>query len=77
MVADSVQGFTKTKQAVEFLRRNKAWADVAKVGPRLLLYHLLIMILLQLLLLSFLLLSYLTPSCRCTPPGGCGLARAS
>jgi large subunit ribosomal protein L4e len=26
-----VQGFTKTKQAVEFLRRNKAWADVAKV----------------------------------------------
>ena len=32
MVADSVQSFTKTKQAVEFLRRNKAWADVAKVG---------------------------------------------
>jgi large subunit ribosomal protein L4e len=31
VVADSVQGFTKTKQAVEFLRRNKAWADVAKV----------------------------------------------
>merc|ERR1711874_409313 len=25
------QGFSKTKQAVEFLRRNKAWADVAKV----------------------------------------------
>merc|ERR1712029_1325238 len=24
-------GFTRTKQAVEFLRRNKAWADVAKV----------------------------------------------
>merc|ERR1711997_175472 len=31
VVADSVQGFTRTKQAVEFLRRNKAWADVAKV----------------------------------------------
>lgn len=31
VVADSVQTFTKTKQAVEFLRRNKAWADVAKV----------------------------------------------
>jgi len=31
VVADSVQGFTKTRQAVEFLRRNKAWADVAKV----------------------------------------------
>jgi len=31
VVADSVQGFTKTKQAVEFLRRNKAWADVTKV----------------------------------------------
>ena len=30
VVADSVQGFTRTKQAVEFLRRNKAWADVAK-----------------------------------------------
>eukprot|EP00088_Acartia_fossae_P023024 TRINITY_DN24104_c0_g1_i1.p1 TRINITY_DN24104_c0_g1~~TRINITY_DN24104_c0_g1_i1.p1 ORF type:complete len:353 (+),score=26.09 TRINITY_DN24104_c0_g1_i1:181-1239(+) len=31
VVSDSVQGFQKTKQAVEFLRRNKAWADVAKV----------------------------------------------
>merc|ERR1719402_355819 len=31
VVADSVQGFTRTKRAVEFLRRNKAWADVAKV----------------------------------------------
>merc|ERR1712219_77762 len=31
VVADSVQGFQKTKEAVEFLRRNKAWADVAKV----------------------------------------------
>merc|ERR1712060_883302 len=31
VVADSVQGFSKTKEAVEFLRRNKAWADVAKV----------------------------------------------
>merc|ERR1711864_565 len=30
-VADSVQGLTKTKDAVAFLRRNKAWADVAKV----------------------------------------------
>jgi len=31
VVSDKVQGFTKTKEAVEFLRRNKAWADVAKV----------------------------------------------
>merc|ERR1712107_830263 len=31
VVEDKVQGFTKTKQAVELLRRNKAWADVAKV----------------------------------------------
>jgi len=31
VVSDKVQGFSKTKQAVEFLRRNKAWADVAKV----------------------------------------------
>ena len=37
VVADSVQSFTKTKQAVEFLRRNKAWADVAKVKLLLLL----------------------------------------
>merc|ERR1711899_256402 len=31
VVADKTQGFSKTKEAVEFLRRNKAWADVAKV----------------------------------------------
>merc|ERR1712240_169274 len=31
VVADSVQSFTKTKEAVVFLRKNKAWADVAKV----------------------------------------------
>merc|ERR1712198_592457 len=31
VVEDKAQGFTRTKQAVEFLRRNKAWADVAKV----------------------------------------------
>jgi large subunit ribosomal protein L4e len=31
VVSDKVQGFQKTKEAVEFLRRNKAWADVAKV----------------------------------------------
>merc|ERR1712066_1011141 len=31
VVSDKVQGFQRTKQAVEFLRRNKAWADVAKV----------------------------------------------
>ena len=30
VVSDKVQGFTKTKEAVEFLRRNKAWGDVAK-----------------------------------------------
>jgi len=31
VVADSVQGLAKTKDAVAFLRRNKAWADVARV----------------------------------------------
>merc|ERR1712032_678394 len=31
VVADKVQAFQKTKEAVVFLRRNKAWADVAKV----------------------------------------------
>merc|ERR1712180_411048 len=31
VVSDKVQGFTRTKEAVVFLRRNKAWADVAKV----------------------------------------------
>merc|ERR1719259_943035 len=31
VVSDKVQGFQKTKEAVVFLRRNKAWADVAKV----------------------------------------------
>ena len=30
-MSDKAQGFSKTKEAVEFLRRNKAWADVAKV----------------------------------------------
>merc|ERR1712115_430190 len=35
VVSDKTQGFSKTKEAVEFLRRNKAWADVAKVyAPR-------------------------------------------
>jgi len=31
VVSDKVQSFQKTKEAVVFLRRNKAWADVAKV----------------------------------------------
>merc|ERR1712212_248611 len=31
VVADKVQSFAKTMEAVVFLRRNKAWADVAKV----------------------------------------------
>ena len=31
VVADKVQSFTKTKEAVVFLRKSKAWADVAKV----------------------------------------------
>merc|ERR1712002_940375 len=31
VVSNSVQAFAKTKDAVVFLRRNKAWADVAKV----------------------------------------------
>ena len=32
MVADSVQSFTKTKQALEILKRTKTWADVAKAA---------------------------------------------
>ena len=31
VVEDKIQTFTKTKEAVVFLRRNKAWEDVAKV----------------------------------------------
>jgi len=31
VVADKVQSFSKTKEAVVFLRKNKAWNDVAKV----------------------------------------------
>merc|ERR1712243_381765 len=31
VVSDKVQAFQKTKEAVVFLRRNKAWDDVAKV----------------------------------------------
>merc|ERR1712115_557778 len=31
VVADSVQSLTKTKEAVAFLRRSKAWQDVARV----------------------------------------------
>merc|ERR1711983_396329 len=31
VVSDKVHAFQKTKEAVAFLRRNKAWADVAKV----------------------------------------------
>merc|ERR1712098_972557 len=31
VVSDKVQSFQKTKDAVVFLRRNEAWADVAKV----------------------------------------------
>merc|ERR1712202_118459 len=31
LVMDKGQSFSKTKEAVVFLRRNKAWADVAKV----------------------------------------------
>merc|ERR1712165_36433 len=31
VVSDKVQAFQKTKEAMVFLRRNKAWADVAKV----------------------------------------------
>jgi len=31
VVDDKVQSFSKTKEAVVFLRKNKAWADVAKV----------------------------------------------
>jgi len=31
VVSDKVESFEKTRQAVEFLRRSKAWADVTKV----------------------------------------------
>merc|ERR1712210_356138 len=31
VVSDKVQSFSKTKEAVVFLRKNKAWADMAKV----------------------------------------------
>ena len=31
VVSDKVQSFVKTKEAVEFLRRSKAWKDVEKV----------------------------------------------
>eukprot|EP00088_Acartia_fossae_P064790 TRINITY_DN797_c0_g1_i3.p1 TRINITY_DN797_c0_g1~~TRINITY_DN797_c0_g1_i3.p1 ORF type:complete len:383 (+),score=151.74 TRINITY_DN797_c0_g1_i3:35-1183(+) len=31
VVSDKLQGFQKTKEAVVFLRKSKAWADVAKV----------------------------------------------
>ena len=32
VVSDKVQELTKTKQAVQFLRRVKAWSDIQKVG---------------------------------------------
>lgn len=31
VVSDKVQEFSKTKQAVQFLRRIRAWADIQKV----------------------------------------------
>ena len=31
VVSDKVQSLQRTKEAVEFLRRSRAWADVAKV----------------------------------------------
>lgn len=31
VVSDKIQEYTKTKQAVLFLRRNKLWGDVLKV----------------------------------------------
>lgn len=32
VVSDKIQEYTKTKQAVLFLRRNKLWGDVLKVN---------------------------------------------
>lgn len=32
VVSDKVQEFTKTKQAVIFLRRVRAWSDIQKVN---------------------------------------------
>lgn len=34
VVSDKVQEFTKTKQAVIFLRRIKAWGDIQKVSSK-------------------------------------------
>lgn len=36
VVSDKVQEFNKTKQAVQFLRRIKAWADIQKVHGEIL-----------------------------------------
>ena len=31
MVSDKIQGYTKTKEALIFLKRSKAWTDVEQV----------------------------------------------
>jgi hypothetical protein len=40
VVADKLQAFQKTKEAVCFLRMSRAWADVAKVSVSFYLLHL-------------------------------------
>lgn len=32
IVSDKIQEYTKTKQAVQFLRKVKAWSDIQKVS---------------------------------------------
>lgn len=32
VVSDKIQGYTKTKEAVIFLRRIKAWSDIEQVS---------------------------------------------
>lgn len=49
VVTDKVQELTKTKQAVSFLRRIKAWADIQKVYFIQYLFYLTISMMIQLL----------------------------
>lgn len=40
VVSDKIQEYTKTKQAVLFLRRNKLWGDVLKVKELIIIMNL-------------------------------------
>lgn len=44
VVSDKVQEVTKTKEAVIFLRRLKAWGDIQKVSMRLFCFHIAVVI---------------------------------